>query len=98
VQAEGNGTLLLDGANLPHSRGMIVPLRPTRKLDSSAICNVQVIDVNAGSPVLAALSLIKTDFDYETADGIAERLMPFPDRWLKPLLVDLPNAQRRIYH
>jgi transcriptional regulator GlxA family with amidase domain len=92
VQAAGNGTLLLKGANLPNARGMIIPIRPASKLRSPALDNDLVIDVNAGSPVLTALSLIKSDFDYETAEGIAERLMPFSGRWLEPLLGDLPNA------
>jgi transcriptional regulator GlxA family with amidase domain len=92
VQAAGNGTLLLKGANLPNARGMIIPIRPASKLHNSALGNDLVIDVNAGSPVLTALSLIKSDFNYETAEGIAERLMPFSGRWLEPLLGDLPNA------
>src|SRR5471030_1973704 len=92
VQAAGNGTLLLKGANLPNARGMIIPIRPASKLHSPALGNDLVIDVNAGSPVLTALSLIKSDFNYEIAEGIAERLMPFSGRWLDPLLGDLPNA------
>ena len=92
VQAAGNGTLLLKGANLPNARGMIIPIRPASKLHSPALGNDLVIDVNAGSPVLTALSLIKSDFDYGTAESIAERLMPFSGRWLEPLLGDLPNA------
>ncbi|CAN7466426.1 helix-turn-helix domain-containing protein [Caballeronia sp. LjRoot34] len=92
VQAAGNGTLLLKGANLPNARGTIIPIRPAGKLHSPALGNDLVIDVNAGSPIITALSLIKSDFDYETAEGIAERLMPFSGRWLEPLLGDLPNA------
>lgn len=71
---------------------MIIPIRPAGQLPSPALGNDLVIDVNAGSPVITALSLIKSDFDYETAEGIAERLMPFSGRWLEPLLGDLPNA------
>jgi len=92
VQAAGNGSLLLKGANLPNARGMIIPIRPVGKLQSSVLGNDLLIDVNAGSPVITALSLIKADFDYETAEGIAERLMPFSGRWLEPLLGDPPNA------
>jgi transcriptional regulator GlxA family with amidase domain len=92
VQAAGNGTLLLKGANLPNARGMIIPIRPASKLHTSALNNDLMIDVNAGSPVITALSLIKTDFDYGTAESIAERLMPFSGRWLEPLLGDPPNA------
>jgi len=92
VQAAGNGTLLLKGANLPNARGMIIPIRPAGKLQSPALGNGLVTDVNAGSPVITALLLIKTDFDYETAEGIAERLMPFSGRWLEPILGDPPNA------
>jgi transcriptional regulator GlxA family with amidase domain len=92
VQAAGNGTLLLKGANLPNARGMIIPIRPAGKLHGPALGSDLVVDVNAGSPVITALSLIKSDFDYKTAEGIAERLMPFPGRWLEPLLGDLPNA------
>jgi transcriptional regulator GlxA family with amidase domain len=92
VQAAGNGTLLLKGADLPNARGMIIPMRPAGKLHDPALGSDLVADVNAGSPVITALSLIKSDFDYKTAEGIAERLMPFPGRWLEPLLGDLPNA------
>jgi transcriptional regulator GlxA family with amidase domain len=92
MQAAGNGTLLLKGANLPNARGMIIPIRPAGKLQSPTLGNDLVIDVNAGSPVITALSLIKTDFDYKTAEGIAERLMPFSGRWLEPILGDPPNA------
>jgi transcriptional regulator GlxA family with amidase domain len=92
VQAAGNGTLLLKGADLPNARGMIIPIRPSSRQHIQGPGNDVVIDVNAGSPVITALSLIKSDFDYETAEGIAERLMPFPGRWLEPLLGDPPNA------
>jgi transcriptional regulator GlxA family with amidase domain len=92
VQAGGNGALFLEGANLPNGLGMIVPVRPAGKLQSFELGNDLVIDVNAGSPIIAALSLIKGDFDYETAEGVAERLMPFSGRWLAPILGDAPNA------
>jgi transcriptional regulator GlxA family with amidase domain len=92
VQASGSGALLLKGANLPNARGMIIPIRPAGKQLSPTPGNGLVIDINAGSPLITALSLIKTDFDYETAESIAERLMPFSGRWLEPLLGDPPNA------
>jgi len=92
VQAAGKGALLLKGANLPNARGMIIPIRPASKLHSQALGNDLVVDVNAGSPIITALSLIKSDFDYETAEGIVERLMPFSGRWLEPLLGEPPNA------
>jgi transcriptional regulator GlxA family with amidase domain len=92
VQAAGNGTLLLKGADLPNARGMIIPILPSGRSLIQGPGNDVVIDVNAGSPVITALSLIKSDFDYETAEGIAERLMPFSGRWLEPLLGDPPNA------
>jgi len=92
VQAAGSGTLLLKGAKLPNARGMIIPIRPAGKPLSPTPGNGLVIDVNAGSPLLTALSLIKNDFDYETAESIVERLMPFSGRWLEPLLGDPPNA------
>ena len=92
VQASGNGALLLKGAQLPSARGMIVPIRPAgARLDSVSESSIQ-LDVNAGSLMLTALSLVKADFDYETAEGIADQLMPFSGRWLAPLLGDLPNA------
>jgi transcriptional regulator GlxA family with amidase domain len=71
---------------------MIIPLRPSDTQYSLARGNDPVIDGNMGSPVITALSLIKADFDYETAERIAERLMPFSGRWLAPLLVDPPNT------
>jgi transcriptional regulator GlxA family with amidase domain len=92
VQAAGNGTLLLKGANLPNARGMIIPIRPSGKQHSPAPGNDLVIDVNTGSLVITALLLVKNDFDYETAESIAERLMPFSGRWLEPLLGDTPNT------
>jgi transcriptional regulator GlxA family with amidase domain len=92
VQAAGNGTLLLKEANLPNARGTIIPIRPAGKPQSPVRGNKLKIDISAGSPALTAFSLIKSDFDYETAEGVAERLMPFPGRWLEPLLGDLPNA------
>jgi transcriptional regulator GlxA family with amidase domain len=92
VQAAGNGTLLLKGANLPNARGMIIPMRPAGKLHGPALGNDLMVNVNAGSPIITALSLIKSDFDYKTAEDIAESLMPFSGRWLEPLLGDLPNA------
>jgi len=93
VQAAGNGTLLLKGASLPSARGMIVPIRSASKQPSPALGNELVIDVNANSPVIAALSFIKNHFDYATAESIAERLMPFSGRWLEPLLGDQPNTK-----
>jgi transcriptional regulator GlxA family with amidase domain len=92
VQAAGNGALLLKGANLPNARGMIVPIRPANKQHSRALGNELVIDVNASSPVITALSLIKNDFDYATAEIIAERLIPISGCWLEPLSGDPPNT------
>lgn len=92
VQASGNGALLLKGAQLPSARGMIVPIRPAGTRLSTVSENNLQLDINAGSLMLTALSLVKTDFDYETAEGIAEQLMPFSGRWLAPLLGDAPNA------
>jgi len=92
VQAAGNGTLLLKGANLPNTRGMIIPIRTSGKQHSPAPGNGAVININAGSSLITALSLIKNDFDYETVESIAERLIPFAGHWLEPLLRDLPNA------
>lgn len=91
MQAAGNGTLLLKGANLPNARGMSFPIQAASKLQSPALGEDLMIDVNPGSPMLTALSLIKTDFDYETAEGIAERLIPFSGRWLDPVLGDPPD-------
>ena len=92
VQAAGSGTLLLKGARLPSARGAIMPIRPAGKKLSPTPGNGLVIDINAGSPLLTALSLIKNDFDYETAERIVERLMPFSGRWLEAILGDPPNA------
>jgi transcriptional regulator GlxA family with amidase domain len=92
VQAAGSGTLLLKGANLPNARGMIIPIRPAGKQLNPTPGNGLVIDVNTGSSLITALSIIKNDFDYKTAESIAESLMPFSGRWLEPLLGDPPNA------
>jgi transcriptional regulator GlxA family with amidase domain len=92
VQTAGNGTLLLKGSNLHNVRGVITSMQSSGKQRGPAHGNDLVADVNAGSSFIAALSLIKNDFDYETAESIANRLMPFSGRWLKPLLGDPPNA------
>ena len=91
VHAAGSGSLLLKGRNSPGARAMIVPIRPTGKQLSPTPSNGLAIDVNAGSILTTALSLIKNDFDYETAKGIAERLMPFLGGRLEPLLGNPPN-------
>ncbi|CAN7468349.1 hypothetical protein LJR034_003033 [Caballeronia sp. LjRoot34] len=80
VQASGNGPFLLEATSLPDTQGMIIPMLSPG--------NDPVMKVNAGSPVVTAFSLIKTDFDYQ----IAERLMPFSGRRLEPLIGDLPNT------
>jgi transcriptional regulator GlxA family with amidase domain len=94
VQAAGSGSLLLKGANLPNARDMIIPIRPAGKQLSPTPSDGLEIDATADSdsPLTTALSLIKNDFDYETAKGIAERLTPFSGRWLEPLIGDPPNA------
>lgn len=92
VQAAGSGTLLLKGANLPSARGSIIPLRSVGTQPCASPDNEREIDLNASSPVITALSLIKNDFDYATAESIAEYLMPFSGRWLKPVLGDSPNS------
>jgi transcriptional regulator GlxA family with amidase domain len=92
VQAAGDGALLLKGANLANARGMIIPIRPATKQHSPALGNELMIDVNASSPVITALSLIKNDFDYATAESIAERLIPVSGRWIEPLPGDPPNT------
>ena len=91
VQAAGSGSLLLKGANSLRSRAMIVPIRPAGKQLRPTPGSGLAIDVNAGSMLSTALSLIKNDFDYETAKGIAERLMPFLGARLEPLLGNPPD-------
>jgi AraC family transcriptional regulator, glycine betaine-responsive activator len=92
VQAAGNGALLLKAANLAGARDMTIPVRPAGKEIRSTPANGSETEINAGAPLIAALSLIKEDFDYQTAERIAERLMPFSGGWLEPLLGDPSNA------
>jgi transcriptional regulator GlxA family with amidase domain len=92
VQAAGNGALLLKGANLASSRDMsILVQRGVRALNLTPVKKPGT-SVNADALLLAALSLIKDDFDYQTAENIAERLMPFSGGLLEPLLGDPSNA------
>jgi transcriptional regulator GlxA family with amidase domain len=92
VQTAGNGRLLLKGANQPGARAVIASVQSSSKQHGQANDNDLVVDVKAGSPFITALSLIKTDFGYEIAESIADRLMPFSGRWLKPLLGAPSNA------
>jgi len=91
VQASGNGTLLLHGADLPHARGIIIPIVPQEIRHGSPSGN-SLLSMNAGSPVITALSMVKTDFDYETAEIIAEQLMPNTGRWMSRLLGETPSS------
>jgi AraC-like DNA-binding protein len=91
VQASGNGTLLLHGADLPHARGIMNPIRPQEIRHGSPPSNT-LLEVNVDSPVITALSIVKADFDYETAETIAEQLMPNSGRWMSRLLGETPSS------
>lgn len=92
VQAAGNGALLLKGTNLASARGMTILVQPGGRALNLTSVKRPGTGVNVGAPLIAALSLIKDDFDYQTAENIAERLMPFSGGWLEPLLDDPSNA------
>jgi transcriptional regulator GlxA family with amidase domain len=92
VQAVGNGAVLLKGADLASARDMTILVRPAGMELNLATVKGPGTSVNVGAPLIAALSLIKDDFDYQTAESIAERLMPFSGGWLEPRLGDPSNA------
>lgn len=91
VQASGNGALLLRAADLPHARGVNIPMQSPRLRHGPPSSN-GLLDANADSPVVTALSIVKTDFDYETAEIIAEQLIPNSGAWMSRLLGETPSS------
>jgi transcriptional regulator GlxA family with amidase domain len=94
VHAAGDGALVLRAAGLPQSRGTIIPIRPTEfaLTQSPEGTSSADADIGEGAPVITALSMVKMDFDYITAEIIAEQLMPNSRRWMAPLLGEPPTS------
>lgn len=85
VQAAGSGTLLLENAGLPSTRGVITPTRTGDEQRKATSGNDLMFDVDAPPPLITALSIIRDDLDYRIAESIAERLLPFACCWLEQL-------------
>jgi len=92
VQASGSGTLLLRQAGLPNDRGAIIPIRAPGTPQRASSKSELLIDIKLGSLIITALALVKSNFDFETAEQVADQLMPFSRRWLGQILNDAPYS------
>jgi len=92
VRAAGNGTLLLQNIDLPIVAETVVSMQTPGGQHTLAKDEALAVDRRAMSPFITALSIIKSDFGYDTAESIADRLMPFSGRWLRALMGDPPGS------